>query len=163
MNFWIEGPRREALFSLLKKLDCLIINDEEAELLTGETNPVVAGKKVQELGPKTVVVKKGPHGLLLFHGDELFTMPALPLSEVVDPTGAGDTFAGGFMGYIAHRGEVSSEVLRTAAVAGTLLASFCVEGFGTDRLAAVQSAELRDRFKQFQQVTHVTPDGSFLR
>jgi len=153
MNFWIEGPRREAILGLLPRLSCLIINDEESMLLTGLTNPIEAGPAIQKMGPNTVIIKKGPHGLILFHEDDIFALPAVPLSNVVDPTGAGDTFAGGFMGYITAKGSFDGETLRAATIVGTLMASFCVQGFGIERLVAMTPAELKEQYSRFLTCT----------
>lgn len=157
MNYWIEGPRKDALLALLPQLDCLIINDEEATLLTGETNPVTAGPLIQAMGPHTLIVKKGPHGMLLFHGDTIFTLPAMPLSNVVDPTGAGDSFAGGFMGYLTAAAEINATTLQQATIVGTLLASYCVQGFGVEKLVSVTPEDLQAQWERFQACTQTSP------
>merc|ERR1711991_1260171 len=118
----------------LQEVDILIINDEEARQLSGEYSLVKAAKKIRTMGPKYLIIKKGEHGALLFHGDQVFFAPALPLEEVFDPTGAGDTFAGGFIGYLAKSGDVSFDNMKNAVVAGSAMASFCVEKFGTEQL-----------------------------
>jgi sugar/nucleoside kinase (ribokinase family) len=148
MNFWMDNalPR---LKEVLTMIDVLIINDEEARQLSGEYSLVKAADVIRAMGPKTLVVKKGEHGALLFQNDELFFAPALPLAEVVDPTGAGDTFAGGFMGYIAKTEDTSFENMKRAIIYGSAMASFCVEKFSIDRLVGLSDEEIRDRVAQF--------------
>jgi sugar/nucleoside kinase (ribokinase family) len=152
MNLWID-IRRPELCELCKRIDLLVLNDEEARQLTGELGLVRAARALHALGPKTVIIKKGEHGALLLQGDEVFSLPALPLSSVADPTGAGDTFAGALMGFIARSGDLSSPSLRKAVVYGSVLASFCVEGVGTARIGAVTPAEVNARFEQFKRLT----------
>jgi len=135
MNLWIDTTR-EALDALLRRVDALVVNDEEARMLTGENGLVKAGRELLRLGPKVVILKKGEHGALLFSGFDFFALPAYPVTELVDPTGAGDSFAGGFMGSLASEGHVSFRTLREAMVDGTVMASFAVEAFGTARLEA---------------------------
>jgi len=152
MNLWID-IRHSELQKLCARIDMLVLNDEEARQLTDEKNLVLAAKALQALGPKHVCIKKGEHGALLFQGDEVFALPALPLSKVVDPTGAGDTFAGALIGYLARGGDLSSTSLRRALVHGSVLASFCVEGVGTERLAAASPSEIHGRVEGFRQLT----------
>ncbi len=151
MNFWMDIALDE-LKTTLKKVDVITINDEEARQLSGEYSLVNAAKKIHTMGPKYVVIKKGEHGALLFEGDNVFFAPALPLADVFDPTGAGDTFAGGFAGYIAQAGDVSFETLKTALIYGSCLASFTVEKFGTERLQSVTPEELKERLHQFEKL-----------
>ncbi|ANH59515.1 MULTISPECIES: PfkB family carbohydrate kinase [Dokdonia] len=151
MNFWMDIALDE-LKTTLKKVDVITINDEEARQLSGEYSLVTAAKKIHEMGPKYVVIKKGEHGALIFEGDKMFFAPALPLSDVFDPTGAGDTFAGGFAGYIAQAGDTSFETMKTALIYGSCLASFTVEKFGTERLQSVTPEEIKERLHQFKQL-----------
>ncbi|GAB5400880.1 MAG: PfkB family carbohydrate kinase [Aureisphaera sp.] len=152
MNFWMEHTLSE-LKQVITKVDVITINDEEARQLTEEYSLVNAAKKIHEMGPKYVVIKKGEHGALLFHNGEMFYAPALPLAEVFDPTGAGDTFAGGFTGYLARTGDYSFENMKTAIINGSALASFCVEKFGTERLLDLSRQELYERLQQFKSLT----------
>ena len=152
MNFWIDCALKE-LHEVIKKVDVITINDEEARQLTSEYSLVVAARKIHEMGPKYVVIKKGEHGALLFHDDNVFYAPALPLEEVFDPTGAGDTFAGGFAGYLAKTEDVSFENMKNAVIYGSTLASFCVEKFGTERMVALKSSEVHQRLQQFKNLT----------
>ena len=152
MNFWMDIAL-EDLKNVIKRIDVITINDEEARQLTGEYSLVVAAKKIHEMGPKYVVIKKGEHGALLFHNEQMFYAPALPLAEVFDPTGAGDTFAGGFAGYLAKTGDVSFENMKNAVVYGSALASFCVEKFGTDRMENLSHSEVQQRLMQFKHLT----------
>ena len=151
MNFWMDCALEE-LKSVIKKIDVITINDEEARQLTGEYSLVVAARKIHEMGPKYVVIKKGEHGALLFHDDNVFYAPALPLEEF-DPTGAGDTFAGGFAGYLAKTNDVSFENMKNAVIYGSTLASFCVEKFGTERMENLGYKEVHQRLQQFKQLT----------
>jgi sugar/nucleoside kinase (ribokinase family) len=152
MNLWIDTTRDE-LLRVLSRVDAIFVNDEEARQLTGEyTMPRVA-RAIQAMGPQIVVIKRGEHGAIMFDRDDTFFAPAYPLEEVIDPTGAGDSFAGGFVGYLAHTGDFSSANLRRAAVAGTLVASFCVEGFSVERLRKVDHAMIRDRYRSFVDLT----------
>jgi len=153
MNFWITGKPRE-LARTLQRVDLLVVNDEEARQLSGVHNLVRAAEAILDLGPKAVVVKRGDSGALLFHEGGVFSAPALPLGEVIDPTGAGDTFAGGFMGYLARVGEVTPTAIRHAMVCGTVMASFSVEGFGLDRLRELTMADIARRFRAFYELTH---------
>lgn len=152
MNFWMNNALDD-LLEVIKRIDVITINDEEARQLTGEYSLVVAARKIHELGPKYVVIKKGEHGALLFHDDNVFFAPALPLEEVFDPTGAGDTFAGGFSGFLAKTGDFSFENMKKAIIYGSTLASFCVEKFGTERMDNLTSAEIHKRLHQFKQLT----------
>ena len=152
MNFWMEHTW-DALIQVLVKVDVISINDEEARQLSGEYSLVRAAKKIQTMGPKYVIIKKGEHGALLFHKEEVFFVPALPLEEVFDPTGAGDTFAGGFAGYLTQTEDYSYENMKKAIVHGSALASFCVEKFGTERLQTLKRDELYSRLQQFKQLT----------
>jgi sugar/nucleoside kinase (ribokinase family) len=148
MNFWMDIALDE-LHKTLKLVDLLIVNDEEARQLTGEYALKTAAKRIMDLGPRLVIIKKGEHGALLFSADEVFYAPALPLEEVFDPTGAGDTFAGGLMGYLSTQDDVTFDSLKKAVIAGSALASFCVEKFGTQRLEELTKNELDERIKEF--------------
>lgn len=152
MNFWMDCALDE-LKAVIKKVDVITINDEEARQLTGEYSLVVAARKIQHMGPKYVVIKKGEHGALLFHDENVFFAPALPLEEVFDPTGAGDTFAGGFAGFLAKTEDYSFENMKNAVIYGSTLASFCVEKFGTERMQRLQDKEIYQRLNQFKQLT----------
>jgi sugar/nucleoside kinase (ribokinase family) len=152
MNFWMDCALTE-LLNLIKKVDVITINDEEARQLTGEYSLVVAARKIHEMGPKYVVIKKGEHGALLFHKDNVFYAPALPLEEVFDPTGAGDTFAGGFAGYLAKTEDISFENMKNAVIYGSTLASFCVEKFGTERMVNLKYNEVHQRLQAFKNLT----------
>jgi sugar/nucleoside kinase (ribokinase family) len=152
MNFWMDCAL-EDLQNVIKKIDVITINDEEARQLTGEYSLVIAARKIHEMGPKYVVIKKGEHGALLFHDDNVFYAPALPLEEVFDPSGAGDTFAGGFAGYLAKTDDYSFENMKNAVIYGSTLASFCVEKFGTERMQNLTAEEIRKRLHQFKQLT----------
>jgi sugar/nucleoside kinase (ribokinase family) len=152
MNFWIKG-KPEELRQTLAKVHVLLINDQEARELSGEWNLVKAARAVRAMGPQTLVVKKGEHGVLLFGHESCFAAPALPLETVVDPTGAGDTFAGGFMGYLASAPELHDGVLRQAVVMGSTLASFCVEAFSLERLVTLTRPEIEARYRVFQELT----------
>jgi sugar/nucleoside kinase (ribokinase family) len=152
MNFWMDCALDD-LHKVIKKVDVITINDEEARQLTGEYSLVVAARKIHQMGTKYVVIKKGEHGALLFHEDNVFYAPALPLEEVFDPTGAGDTFAGGFAGYIAKTGDISFENMKNAVIYGSTLASFCVEKFGTERMKQLSSSDVHQRLNQFKSLT----------
>ncbi len=152
MNFWMDCALDE-LHEVIKRIDVITINDEEARQLTGEYSLVVAARKIHDMGPKYVVIKKGEHGALLFHNDHMFYAPALPLEEVFDPTGAGDTFAGGFAGYLAKTEDYSFENMKNAVIYGSTLASFCVEKFGTERMINLEAEEVHHRMQQFKQLT----------
>lgn len=152
MNFWMDCALPE-LLDVIKRVDVITINDEEARQLSGEYSLVKAAAKIHTLGPKYVVIKKGEHGALLFHNKEVFFAPALPLEEVYDPTGAGDTFAGGFSGYIAQSENISFENMKNGIIYGSNLASFCVEKFGTERMVGLEAKEVNQRLKQFKALT----------
>ncbi len=153
MNFWMEIALDD-LKTTLKMVDVLSINDEEARLLSGEYSLVKAAAKVLSMGPKFLIIKKGEHGALLFHQNEVFYAPALPLEEVFDPTGAGDTFAGGFIGYLAKTDDISFDNMKRAIIYGSAMASFCVEKFGTERLMGLTEAEINERVSQFKKLSH---------
>jgi len=152
MNFWIDG-KPEALERCLKRIDVLLLNDEEAMQLAGEHNLVRAAQAIVRRGPKSVVVKRGDSGALLFHEDTIFAAPALPLEEVRDPTGAGDSFAGGFMGYLAFAGSTEPAAIRAAMINGSVMASFSVEQFSLDGLRNLTSAMIRERADTFYELT----------
>ena len=152
MNFWMDTAL-EDLKKVIRKVDVITINDEEARQLTSEYSLVIAAKKIMGMGPKYVVIKKGEHGALLFFENEIFYAPALPLKEVFDPTGAGDTFAGGFAGFLAQTEDFSFDNLKKAIIYGSALASFCVEKFGTERMLKLDKKELNDRILQFKNLT----------
>lgn len=152
MNFWMDNTLVE-LMEVIKKIDVITINDEEARQLSGEYSLVKAAEKIHKMGPKYVVIKKGEHGALLFHDGNVFFAPALPLEEVFDPTGAGDTFAGGFIGYLASTYDISFENMKRAIIFGSNLASFCVEKFGTERMENLSQKEIQNRLKQFKELT----------
>ena len=152
MNFWMDCALEE-LKQVIAKVDVITINDEEARQLSGEYSLVKAARIIATMGPKYVVIKKGEHGALLFHEDDAFFAPALPLEEVFDPTGAGDTFAGGFTGYLSSTGDISFENMKNAIIHGSNLASFCVEKFGTERMVALERSEVSKRLMQFKQLT----------
>ncbi len=151
MNFWMDIAMDD-LKKVLKKIDVLCINDEEARQLSGEYSLRNAAKKILEMGPNTLIIKKGEHGALLFKDNKIFFCPALVLEQVFDPTGAGDTFVGGFIGYLAKNGDLSFENMKRAIVHGSALASFCVEKFGTDRMIGLSEAEISDRIAEFQDL-----------
>lgn len=148
MNFWMDVALDE-LKETLKMVDVLTINDEEARQLSGEYSLVKAARKITGMGPRYLIIKKGEHGALLFHDNHIFYAPALPLEEVFDPTGAGDTFAGGFIGYLAKTGDISFDNMKNAIIYGSALASFCVEKFGTERLDSLTEQELEARIREF--------------
>ena len=152
MNFWIDGKLDE-LKETLRQVQVLLINDAEARQLTGEWNLVKAARAVRKMGPQTLVVKKGEHGVLMFTEEGCFSAPAYPLEDVFDPTGAGDTFAGGFLGYLASTGEQGDAALRRAVVVGSTLASFCCEAFSLDRLLTLTREEIDERYRFFQDLT----------
>ena len=152
MNFWMDIALDD-LHAVLKRVDVITINDEEARQLSGEYSLVNAAKKIHEMGPKYVVIKKGEHGALLFHKGDMFYAPALPLAEVFDPTGAGDTFAGGFCGYLAKTENISFDNMKNAIIYGSNLASFCVEKFGTERMQELKSEEVQKRLQAFKKLT----------
>lgn len=151
MNFWIDGAR-PALMEVLKEIDILLVNEAEARSLTGERNLVKAYERIRTFGPRILVVKRGEYGMLLFTPEGAFPAPAFPLADVQDPTGAGDTFAGGFLGYLAKAGSLDVPVLKRAALAGTVMASFAVQAFGTERLQALQDSEYENRIDAFTRM-----------
>lgn len=152
MNFWMDNAW-EDLVKVIGKVDVITINDEEARQLTGEHSLVKSARKIFQMGPEYVVIKKGEHGALLFNGDQIFFAPALPLEEVFDPTGAGDTFAGGFTGYLAESGDISFQNMKNAVIYGSAMASFCVEKFGTERMEDLSEQDVKSRMKEFKNLT----------
>lgn len=152
MNFWMDNTLEE-LTEVIKKIDVITINDEEARQLSGEYSLVKAAEKIHKMGPQYVVIKKGEHGALLFNNGNVFFAPALPLEEVFDPTGAGDTFAGGFIGYLASTHDISFENMKRAIIFGSNFASFCVEKFGTERMVNLSQKEVQSRLQQFKELT----------
>jgi sugar/nucleoside kinase (ribokinase family) len=152
MNFWISG-KRSALDEVIKQSNIIILNDEETQQLTGETNLTRGGQKILEMGPDVVVVKKGEHGSILMSKDSYFVAPAFPVQKVVDPTGAGDSFAGGFVGYLAENEGFEDSELRKAIIYGTVVASFCVEDFSFRRLAGLKKEELNKRYSSIKKIT----------
>jgi sugar/nucleoside kinase (ribokinase family) len=153
MNFWIDS-RRDSLMKTLKRIDLLFVNDAEARQLADEVNVVRAARKILSFGPRAVVVKRGEYGSLFFSGDHTFAASAVPLQAVFDPTGAGDSFAGGFMGYLASRRQEDPATLRRAIVLGSVLASFTVEQFSLERLKTLTSGEIKARFAEAKQLAH---------
>ena len=152
MNFWMDCALPE-LLEVVKRVDVITINDEEARQLSGEYSLVKAAAKIHTMGPKYVVIKKGEHGALIFHNKDVFFAPALPLEEVFDPTGAGDTFAGGFSGYLSQSEDISFENMKNAIIHGSNLASFCVEKFGTERMVNLNKEDVHARLQQFKSLT----------
>ncbi|WP_310993339.1 PfkB family carbohydrate kinase [Aequorivita marina] len=152
MNFWMDSALNE-LMQVIAKVDVVTINDEEARQLSGEYSLVKAAHKIMEMGPEYVVIKKGEHGALLFSDDDVFFAPAMPLREVFDPTGAGDTFAGGFTGYLARTGDYTYENMKNAVINGSALASFCVEKFGPEKLLSLTNSDVHQRIQQFKSLT----------
>ena len=148
MNFWMDIKMAE-LLEVLKMVDVLLVNDSEARQLSGEFSIVKAAKKIMTMGPKYLIIKKGEHGALLFHKNDVFFAPALPLEEVFDPTGAGDTFAGGFVGHLAKTNDISFKNMKTAIIVGSAMASYCVEKFGPDRLKEITQADIDMRIQEF--------------
>ena len=153
MNFWMDHTL-DLLMEVIKKVDVITINDEEARQLSGEYSLVKAAAKIHEMGPAYVVIKKGEHGALLFHNKQVFFAPALPLEEVFDPTGAGDSFAGGFVGYLAQSENISFENMKSAIILGSAMASFCVEKFGTQRLTEINVDDIKERVQSFVQLVN---------
>jgi len=153
MNYWITSAKDE-LIETIKSVDCIIINDAEARQLTDEPNIHKAARKILDFGLKAVVIKRGEYGATLFTKDQFFVVPAYPLESVFDPTGAGDTFAGGFMGYLASHDEITESILRRAMIYGSVMASFNVERFGTERVDALDYPEINQRFTDFKRMTH---------
>ena len=152
MNFWMDHAR-ESLDKVIAKVDVISINDEEARQLTDQYSLVKAAQIIHEMGPKYVIIKKGEHGALLFHNNEIFCAPALPLEEVFDPTGAGDSFAGGFTGYLTQTGDISFSNMKSAIIYGSAMASFTVEKFGTENLVNVSHQMMSDRLRAFKELT----------
>jgi len=152
MNYWIEGAR-DALIEVLGRIDILVINDEEARQLADEYNLVKAAEIIMEMGPSAIVIKRGEHGATAFLGDDVFSVPGFPLRKLADPTGAGDTFAGGFMGHLARSGEHGPDALRRAIVAGSVMASFCVEAFSLDGIRHLDEDQIAARYRAFQDLT----------
>ncbi|MEO6232865.1 MAG: PfkB family carbohydrate kinase [Ferruginibacter sp.] len=157
MNFWMDIALEE-LKEVLKKVDVLMINDAEVRQLSGEASLVKAARKILEMGPRFLVIKKGEHGALLFHENHVFSAPGLPLEEVFDPTGAGDTFAGGFIGYLAKTKDISFNNMKTAIIVGSACASFCVEKFGPNRMKEISKADLDERLNEFVQLVNFDID-----
>ena len=152
MNFWMEVAL-PSLKEVLKRVDVLTINDEEARQLSGEHSLVKAAIAIKKMGPKYIVIKKGEHGALLFYKNSIFFAPALPLQDVVDPTGAGDTFAGGFIGYLAQSGNIQYNNMKRAMIYGSAMASFCVEDFSLSKLQTLTDAEIIERLEEFVKLT----------
>lgn len=164
MNFWISS-KPEALRKVIERVDIFIINEGEARQLSGEANLVKAARKILAMGAKTLIIKRGEYGVLMFNGASIFAAPAYPLEEVFDPTGAGDTFAGGFMGYLANTGDTSEEGFRQAIVCGSVMASFNVEDFSLDRMKRLDYGKIEERYRNFKAMTHFLglPEGGSLR
>jgi sugar/nucleoside kinase (ribokinase family) len=154
MNFWMDTAM-DSVRKTIEMVDVLTVNDEEARQLSGEYSLVKAARKILNMGPEYLIIKKGEHGALLFHQNEVFFAPALPLEEVFDPTGAGDTFAGGFLGYVASTQDLSFENMKSAVIYGSAMASFCVERFGTERLLSLKKDDIRGRCKNFLELIAV--------
>ncbi len=152
MNFWMDNCWDD-LIEALKNVDVLTINDEEAQQLSGEHSLVKAAKKIRTMGPKYLIIKKGEHGALLFGNNKIFSAPALPLEKVFDPTGAGDSFAGGFIGYLSNQTEISFDKMKTAVIYGSVMASFCVEKFGTERLTEITKQDVLERAQKFIELS----------
>lgn len=158
MNFWMDIALTD-LLETIKLVDVLTINDSEARQLSGEYSLVKAAQKILTMGPKYLIIKKGEHGALLFHGNQIFSAPALPLADVFDPTGAGDTFAGGFIGYLAQVGTINFNNMKNAIIFGSALASFCVEKFGIERIKNLTQEEISNRVQQFVNLSHFEIKG----
>ena len=152
MNFWMDNCWDD-LIQALKEVDVLTINDEEAQQLSGEHSLVSAAKKIQKMGPKYLIIKKGEHGALLFEGENKFFAPALPIENVFDPTGAGDSFAGGFIGYLSGQNEINFDKMKTAVIYGSVMASFCVEKFGTEKLTEISKKDVQQRAREFVELS----------
>ena len=153
MNYWIDGTPAE-LGQVLRRVDAVVINDEEARQLSGRANLVTAAREIRAMGPRRVIIKRGEHGVLMTRGDGFFAAPGLPLEEVCDPTGAGDTFAGGFIGYLAAADDLSDDAVTRAAICGSAMASLSVEDFGLGRLLSLTDEDIRARFDAFRRLTH---------
>ncbi|MDX9755542.1 MAG: PfkB family carbohydrate kinase, partial [bacterium] len=156
MNFWITGTP-DLLRQVIARVDLMLVNDAEAQMISGKTNLLDAADAIRAMGPKVVVIKKGSHGAMLFFEGGIFVVPAIPLRTAKDPTGAGDTFAGGMMGYLARQGNIEAETLKQAAVAGTVMASFTVEDFSLNRLGSVGKGEIAERMEQLRALSAFTP------
>ncbi len=152
MNFWIEG-KPEELKKVLERVDIFILNDSEARLLSGDPNLVKSARIIRQMGPKTLIIKKGEHGALLFTDNGIFAAPAFPLESIYDPTGAGDTFAGGFIGHLSRCQTITDTEMRKAVLYGSAMASFCVEKFGTEKISALDLLEIEDRFQSFRELS----------
>jgi sugar/nucleoside kinase (ribokinase family) len=153
MNFWMETAADD-LDKVIREVDVLLVNDSEARELSGQYSLVRAAKEILKMGPKFLIIKKGEHGALLFHDDQVFFAPALPLEEVFDPTGAGDTFAGGFIGHLARTGDISYNNMKSGIIVGSAMASFCVEKFGTQRLKEISRVDIDERVQEFVQLVN---------
>jgi len=156
MNYWIESKRPQ-LFETMARVQVMVLNDAEARQLTQEPNLVKAARAIQLFGPKIVIVKKGEHGALMFYDESVFSAPAYPMEEVVDPSGAGDSFAGGFVGSLARKGSTDEASVRQAMIYGSVMASFCVENFGIERFKTLTAEEIVSRFREFQKICHFDP------
>ncbi len=154
MNFWIEG-KPEELKKTLERVDIFIINDSEARLFSGDPNLVKSARIIRQMGPKALIIKKGEHGALLFTETGIFSAPAYPLESIYDPTGAGDTFAGGFIGHLSRCETITDTEMRRAVLYGSAMASFCVEKFGTEKIAAIDLLEIEDRFQSFRELSRI--------
>lgn len=152
MNFWIDNKRSD-LLETVKRVDCLLLNDSEARQLAGEPNLIAAGRKLQAMGPRRVIIKKGEHGVIMLGEDSYFSLPAYPLETVFDPTGAGDSFGGGFLGALSREPELTEDAIRRAVVYGSVVASFAVESFSCDRLRALSEEEIKARYDEFMEIT----------
>ena len=155
MNFWIESARDE-LNEVISKVDLLTINDEEARMLSGEKSLLKAARIINKMGPKYLIIKKGEHGAMLFHHDDIFYVPAMPIPDVIDPTGAGDTFAGGLVGYIDKKKDYSLEAVKAGIVYGSATASFCVEDFSNEKLKSISLLDIEERVQKFKKMVHFT-------
>ncbi|MBM3248503.1 MAG: sugar kinase [Candidatus Omnitrophica bacterium] len=153
MNYWINN-KRESLFRILKKADIFLANDAEARAISGERHLINAAKELKKIGPKIVLVKKGEHGVIAYFENSIFSLPAYPVEKLVDPTGAGDTFAGGFIGYLTKVRKINKNTIKKAVVYGTIIASFNVEGFGTERASCLTLKEINDRVRKFKKLIH---------
>lgn len=154
MNFWIEGAR-EDLKAILGKIDVLIINDSEARELAGEPNLIKAAQDIRKMGPENLIIKKGEHGAMLFSSEGIFSAPAYPLIDIFDPTGAGDTFLGGFVGWLAQTRDLSESNMRRAVIYGSVMASYCVEEFGTERLTGLDPKAIEQRYREFEHLSRI--------
>ncbi|MEX1011650.1 MAG: PfkB family carbohydrate kinase [Balneolaceae bacterium] len=154
MNFWIEG-RREALESTLKRVDLLVINDSEARELSGEPNLMIAAEVIRDMGPNHLIIKKGEHGALSFSDDGVFSAPAYPVVDIFDPTGAGDSFMGGLLGWLSYTDDLSALNMRRAVIVGSVMASFCVEKFGPERLLTLTESQIYERYREFVELSEI--------